>query len=224
MTTTRAIDVSNYSGEISPEQARALYVVGIRRVIVQAVNERVLTHRQQIPVLLTAGFEVEGYVYVWFSADTQFVANRVEWACREFDDFPGVTKRMWLDCEQTALDTPPFDHVNEPVSMHIRTAVDVTTAMGYAPGIYTAEWWWRPGASNSTEWAHLPLWNAEYDGDPETLAVNYGGWTKATMKQYAGTSTVASVPMVDLDAYPELLPNVAAAKMALKEALRLLGE
>lgn len=194
------IDVSNYSGEISEQQARDLWAVGVRKVIVQIVNERILTHRQQIPVLLAQGFEVECYVYVWFSGGEQFVRDRTAWACRELSAFPTVSM-LWLDCEQSSEDDPPFDHVNEPTTKIIAAAVETVTVRGLSTGIYTAQWWWVPGADNSTAFAHLPLWSADYDGDPTLTPAGYGGWAHPTVKQYQGTSTLAGVSGIDLNVY-----------------------
>ena len=195
-----AVDCSNYSGEISEQQARDLWAAGVRKVIVQIVNERVLTHRQQIPVLLAAGLEVEAYVYVWFSSGEEWVKQRVAWACRELGAFPKVSM-LWLDCEQTLDDDPPFDHVNEPTTDIIRAAVDVVTHAGYRTGIYTAQWWWVPGTDNTTAFSHLPLWSANYDLDPDRDPANYGGWGVPDMEQYQGSTTLAGVPMVDLNVY-----------------------
>lgn len=205
---TRAADLSNWSGEITPQQAHDLYEEGVRRVIVQVVNERILTHRQQIPVLIDAGLEVQAYVYVWFSGGEQFVKDRVRWACSELGAFPRV-EMVWLDCEQSTEDDPPFDYINLPTTVIIRSAVDVVARSGYRPGIYTRRDWWELGTNNSTAFKDLPLWNANYDGDPDLDPAGYGGWGIPHMEQYQGTSTLAGVPMVDLNSYdgPQPLPN-----------------
>lgn len=198
-----AIDCSNYSLPITHQQAAVLYSAGARRAVVQLVNERTLVHREQVPALLAAGIEVQFYVYVWFSAGEGFVAARVAWACREADAFPGVTKQMWLDCEQADSNDPPFDYVHLPVTPQIRAAVQAARDSGYAPGIYTAPWWWIPGASNSTEWSDLPLWHANYDGNPEIESVAYGGWGTPAMKQYAADQSLAGVPNINLNSYAQ---------------------
>ncbi len=205
------IDVSNYSGPISIEQATALYALGVRKAIVQFVNPSILVHRQQIPNLKAAGISVEGYSYCWFSAGPSFIDARTQWACTEAQSF-GVT-HMWIDCEQSMGDNPPFDHVHQPVSPSIRAAVDRVKAMGLTAGIYTAAWWWIPGASNSQEWKDLPLWNANYDLDPDLDVVNYGGWTVPRMEQYQGDTTLAGVPYIDLNSF-EGTPDVPSLPIA----------
>ena len=201
-----SVDLSNYSGEIGAQQARDLWAAGVRKVIVQIVNERILTHRQQLPVLIAQGFEMEAYVYVWFSGGEQFVRDRDAWACRELAAFPTVSM-LWLDCEQSPEDDPPFDHVNEPTTDIIRAAVDVVTRAGYRTGIYTARWWWEPGTDNSTAFSHLPLWSANYDLDPDRDPANYGGWGVPDMEQYQHDVTLAGVPNIGLNVYePDVSP------------------
>lgn len=199
MTTALAIDCSNYTGPITPQQAADLHAAGVRKAIVQIVNPTILVHRDQIPALLGAGIEVEVYVYVWFP-DVAFASGRVAWACAEAAAWPSI-KMVWLDCEQSNGDTPPFDYVHAATSPTIRACVAAVETAGMSPGIYTAAWWWIPGTTNSREWAHLPLWNANYDLDPDLDPVDYGGWTVPRMEQYAGTSTLAGVTMIDLDTY-----------------------
>lgn len=203
-----ALDISNFTEEVTPAEAASLKAAGFDRVIVQVVNERTLTHRQQIPVLLAAGLEVECYVYVWFSAGEAFVRDRVRWACLEAKA-AGASDVMWLDCEQSDGDTPGFDYVHQPVSPIIRAAVTAVQEQGMQPGIYTAAWWWIPGASNSTEFNYLPLWDAYYDLDPDIDPVDYGGWQAPRMSQYEGSTAFGTVGSVDLNAYEPHTPASA---------------
>ena len=227
-----AIDISNYSGPLTHYQAAGLYNAGVRRCVVQLVNERILTHREQVPMLLAAGIEVQFYVYVWFSAGEAFMQSRIAWAAREADMYPGATKMIWLDCEQADTDDPPFDYIHLPVSPTIRASVEAVRQYGYQPGIYTAAWWWIPGASNSSEWADLPLWYANYDNDPALTPVSFGGWGVPAMKQYAGEQTLVSVPNIDLNSYeaysypppapeppPVFVPDIAKARAEMEVAI-----
>lgn len=212
--TELAIDLSNYTGEVTVQEARDLYAAGVRRAIVQIVHDRafvtlgdgsrVLSHQQQIPALLAAGIEVECYVYVWFSAGEVWAADRVGWALGEASKFigsRGFRNLMWLDCEQSDHDDPPFDYVHAPVSPTIRACVARVKGAGFQPGIYTAAWWWIPGASNSREWSDLPLWDAHYDLDPDLDPVDYGGWTVPRYSQYQGNAAIGSVGSIDLNSY-----------------------
>ena len=48
---TLAVDISNYTVNFNAE---ALAEAGVKRVVVQLVNERTLSHRDQIPALIAA--------------------------------------------------------------------------------------------------------------------------------------------------------------------------
>lgn len=222
--TTLAIDCSNYSGEITPAQATELYSLGVRKAIVQLVNPDIMTHTQQIPVLQNAGINVEGYVYIWFSAGETWAADRVTWAGRELARYvgPPVTT-LWLDCEQSDHDTPPFDYVHAPTSPTIRACVQAAKDLGFNPGIYTAAWWWIPGVSNSSEFSTLPLWVANYDLDPDLDPVDFGGWTVPRMEQYQANVVLAGVPMLDLNSYiAETKPKSEQIRELLEKAIALL--
>ena len=215
--TTLVIDCSNYSGEISAEQAKGLYAAGVREAVVQIVNEHVLTHRQQIPVLQAAGIEVSGYVYVWFSAGPEWAADRVRWAATELARYTAPNQTMlWLDCEQSDHDDPPFDYIHQLTSPTIRGCIQAVEEYGFRPGIYTAAWWWFPGTSNSTEFSDLPLWNANYDLDPDIDPVDYGGWAVPKMEQYQPNTSLAGVPMIDLNS---VLGTTKSRDERLKELL-----
>jgi hypothetical protein len=220
-----AIDMSNYTTAFSEDTARAMYADGVRRAIVQFVNPYRSEYEQQIPALQAAGIEVEGYVFLWFSASEENLVERVRWACEESKRF-GI-KRMWLDCEETLENGYGFDHLTMPVSPKIRAAVEqvkrsygdwvrmLENGVPMMPkvGIYTAQWWWVPGASNSDEWSRqgIPLWDAHYDLDPDIDDANYGGWVRPEMSQYQGWGEIAGVGGIDLNSYEMDLKDQAVA-------------
>lgn len=204
-----AVDLSNYSGPISNQQARDLVNAGVSRAIVQAVRPDIRVHEQQIPNLIAAGIEVQGYVYVWYSAGEQFIRDRVAWACSEFKRWPQITF-VWADCEQaddTGFNYAHADH--DQVVQLTAAALDTIGQAGFETGIYTARWWWVPATGDSHYFSGVfPLWNANYDGDPDIDPAGYGGWDIPRMEQYQGSSTIAGVPMVDLDSYNPPKPPV----------------
>lgn len=188
-----AIDISNYSGDLTAEQVQALKDAGVVRVVVQCVAPGILSHRQQIPVLLAAGLEVEAYVYLWMT-DLPGLIERVRWANAELIQFPEV-KRLWLDCE---------DVTEGLTAAQARTAIQTARGEALLPtGIYTADWWWESHTDGWEGCSDLPLWDAHYDGVQALDGGAYGGWTKPAMKQYAGDTTLAGVPNADLDYYEE---------------------
>ena len=222
---TLAIDCSNYTTGFD---APALAAAGVRRVIVQVVNPGILTHREQIPALLKAGIEVEAYVYQWFSGGPEFIRQRMNWALDELAAYPDV-RRVWLDCEQTETDDPPYGGGIETAEM-IRLAVTLAAERGYEAGIYTAKWWGDRFLHGVTEFAVLPLWVAQYDGQPDAAIVPFGGWERAEMKQYAGIGEIAGVGGIDFNWYEEgevlrleSLTDQAEAIRKVREAAEAVG-
>lgn len=188
---TLAIDISNYSGEITYQQVSDLVAAGVKRVVVQCVSPSILSHRQQIQALAGSGIEAEAYVYLWMATD---VAERVGWACDELAAFPQV-KRLWLDCEDTTAG---------PTQPVVRAAIQsAITASTLPVGIYSSGWWWNGATGSWKGCSGLPLWDANYDGRTVLDVPTYGGWLSQEMKQYRGDTTIAGIPNVDLDWYEE---------------------
>ena len=189
-----AIDVSNYTGPISPAQAEALKAADVGRVIVQIVDPPPgyppSVFRQQIPVLLGAGIEVEAYVYLWLAGDT---AARVRWAEAEIAPWRERIGRMWLDVEDVTV--PEDQDANRAA---VLAAVD---ACRMPAGIYSAGWYWRPYMGDTAAFARLPLWAAEYDGEASFRFTPFGGWTACAMKQHIGESSIAGLSGLDQDWY-----------------------
>lgn len=196
------IDVSNYTGAIDAARAEALHAAGVRRAVVgtqyPAPPYPSGVAHAQIPALLDAGIEVQAYVYLWLAEDT---AAQVRAAVQRLAPWQGRIARLWLDVEDTSA---PAQSPPQRVQA-VRAAV---AACGpFAPGIYTGAWWWRPHTADTHAFAQLPLWVAQYDGERNLDFSPFGGWTRAAMKQYAGSATFAGVPHVDLDWYEEeILP------------------
>ena len=62
--------------------------------------------------------------------------------------------------------------------------------------IYSARWFWHDRFDNPDNFKDVPLWSADYDGDPTLdFPRPYGGWTELVGKQYSGTTTFAGVEM-----------------------------
>jgi GH25 family lysozyme M1 (1,4-beta-N-acetylmuramidase) len=95
-------------------------------------------------------------------------------------------KMIWLDVED-----PPSGNVVD----WLRRAIKAVQSACYQAGIYTGPWWWNAHLPNITEFAHLPLWVADYNGKASLGDVElFGGWTKAAGHQYAGHT-------IDLDVF-----------------------
>jgi hypothetical protein len=109
--------------------------------------------------------------------------------------------KMWLDIESpTAWGT---NHADNQKFFEDMLGAATNTFGDQFGGIY----------SNSYEWTTImgttfkggdqyPLWWAHYDNDPSLDAhwTNFGGWTKPTIKQYAGDKKVCGAD-VDLNVF-----------------------
>ncbi len=63
--------------------------------------------------------------------------------------------------------------------MHtIPTACDPVRRDGLRPVVYTSRRYWRAMVGDSRECSDLPLWAAQYDGDPGIdTVIPFGAWT-----------------------------------------------
>lgn len=184
-----AVDISNYSGAITAEQAECWRQNGVRKVIVGLQSPSLAA--QQMAVIVDAGLELEAYWYFSFSRSP---IAQAETAWDRCNGWP--VKRLWLDFEDD-----PGDMVPSAVADWIVLAASVARSRGPV-GIYSAAWWWVPYTGNTDRLRDLPLWVAHYDYESDIDPVAFGGWTKASMEQYSGTTELCGVS-VDLDVYEE---------------------
>jgi len=184
-----AVDVSNYSGAISQEQAACLKARGVEHLI--AGTQVPSVTRAQLEAALTAGMSIDAYVYLYWRRDIRAEVAR---ALETVSGLPAG--RLWLDCEDGAGGLP-----GEDIVAVIAGAVE---ACGDSPcGVYTGRWWWAPSTGDSGRFSHLPLWHAEYTRSAEERPDfdsfrPYGGWTRPAMWQFRGTTSLCGVS-VDLN-------------------------
>lgn len=194
---TIGIDVSNYTSALTPVALNTWKAAGVGLVIVQAIDPPpgypVGETAQQCQAVVDAGdLALDAYLYLWF--------GEAEAAWRRklalLDGFP--IRRLWLDVEDT---TPGFTPVQRiaSVAAALRVCDRYPTRLN-PTGIYTGRWWWVPYVSNTTAFADRPWWPSQYDYIADTTQITpYGGWAKAVLKQYAGTSVFGGVSGVDLN-------------------------
>jgi GH25 family lysozyme M1 (1,4-beta-N-acetylmuramidase) len=209
-----AVDVSNYTGPITPEQARCLRGHGVAH-LVAGTQVPALT-RVQVGAALAAGMTADAYVYLYWRDG---VLAQVERALAAVAGLP--VGRLWLDCEDDAAGLAPAQ-----VEALIASAIE---AAGATPcGIYTGRWWWTPATGDSHRFSALPLWHAEYTGSPDVWPNfdsfrPYGGWRRPAMWQFQGTTSLCGLG-VDLDlveavpAEGESAPAPEAVELALLRA------
>ena len=191
----RGIDVSNYQ---PPDLAGLIQRYQAEHVVVRLSTESD-RHREvaraQSRSALGNGCTVSGYVWCYWDLEPRgHVADALE-VLREAGLGPGDLEMVWLDVED--LQSLPLARCS--VEEWLQEAVSVIEAAGYKAGIYTGQWFWQPRVRGS--FAHLPLWAAQYDGQPTLDSVRlFGGWTIEMVwgKQY-------SEDEIDLNVFSELV-------------------
>ena len=191
-----AVDISNWGGELSPETVRAWKgdrpLLGhwpdgseirgepISRVIV-GVSRYTSIARQQLLAIHNESLPTEVYCYFYWGQDPGVQPAYVRSA------IAGIpVQRLWLDFEDKLA---PKDDPGA-VRQWIRECINAGKTAGIPVGIYTGWWWWTVWPDNTTEFSDYPLWVATYDERPDLVFPTFGGWTKATMKQYTDTTEV----------------------------------
>jgi len=174
----RAIDVANYTAVPTPAQVACLLTEGYDTAIVGASFGSVA--RPQLQAFAAGGMQVEVYAWVSFSG---WWENLLDGALGAIAGLP--VRRLWLDCEEETAMEP------RTVIRRIEQAVEYVEEArpDLEVGIYTGAWWWSDFAGNTAPFAHLPLWSAYYDNEPDIdfAQLPYGGWRAPAIEQYHGT-------------------------------------
>ncbi len=176
----KARDCSNFTDDNIEQLMAQWYAEGDRLVLLQAFPP---THRnypeqqRQIRAAVAQGMVWDAYIYDYLASP--------EWRDAALAGLSGHSPRLiWLDEEQDGLAW----HISLTVNAIASSAAAVLLA-GYRVGIYTGKWWWEDETGDSKDFAHLPLWDADYDGKQHTEVSwePYGGWTERAIKQFAGS-------------------------------------
>lgn len=146
-----AVDISNWSGVPSPEQARQIRAAGFARAI--CGTQHAATTQGQLDILGAAGLALEAYTYLRFDRDP---ARQLEAGLAALGG--RVVERMWLDCEdEAALELLGAAGVVE----HIAQAAEACVGVVFS-GIYT-----RRGGGSSRQ-ATRPGFAISRSGMPPT--------------------------------------------------------
>jgi hypothetical protein len=189
-----AIDISNWSGEITSDEVACWRDSDVRHVISGTQIPTITV--QQIQTAASGGMTIDAYVMLYWDYD---ITAQVHDALATIQGLP--VRRLWLDAEQ-----PRGNWASWQLIEKIQEAVD---ACGSSPhGIYTRKVWWRDNVDDTAAFSHLPLWYAYYDGyhdfedwyDPVYWYEGpFGGWTDPTGKQYASDWTFPDLCEVNVD-------------------------
>lgn len=183
----RGVDISNWSGLISTEEAKCWKAHDQRFVV--CGTQRRGTARQQLDVASGVGLGVEAYVYLYWAYN---VPAQVRLALDTIRGFP--VKRLWIDCEADASAYGPERSVERASALEALIRQAVRACGDFPCGIYTGYWWWGPNMLGCDEFTNLPLWVALYNGQPrlDNCPDLLPGW-KPTMKQYTNTTSLCDV-------------------------------
>lgn len=184
------VDVSVYSGEISPEKWKAIKAAGYELAVV-GVWHGASTNgyaAQQLESARAAEMCLAAYVAL---APGRSGAQQVDEGNKVVPGhLRGSLNFVAIDAELGGL----------TVAM-IGDAIGRARELGYRPVIYTGRWWWVDHFGDPSDFADIPLWAAHYDSDPSVDTVPlYGGWGRDKLmgKQYKGSTLLHGVN-VDLN-------------------------
>lgn len=187
--TVLGIDVANYQGDLYDELAM---FPDVRHVVVRiglsvepADLDRIA--RRQVAQARESGRTV-GF-YFWCYRNVPSARSVVE-AVNFIRSVHATTPVLWLDLETYMEGTAAYDP--GPDALWLRDAVSMAGALRQRVGLYSGLWWideYFPGGQRAfREFAHLPIWLAQYDGLPTLDNVRLPlGWTVAHGKQYSGS-------------------------------------
>ncbi|MEX2245885.1 MAG: GH25 family lysozyme [Dehalococcoidia bacterium] len=182
------VDMSHWGGPLTGEEARCLQQQGFSLVIANTHGGQT---RQQLETAKRNGLRIQAYVYLYWGMDqTARVLNALS-------TISGLgCEMLWLDAEDDPGGRPP--------SVIVAQLKAAQGACGTMPcGIYTRGSWWRPYAGNASDFAMLPLWDADYDERASYDGyLPYGGWRRPLIKQFGGTRIVCG-QSVDVNYFEE---------------------
>jgi hypothetical protein len=184
----RGVDSDSYDGDVPAFHYQRLHDFYDVRFNIIGLEAWTPFANQQRANSLSVGLQVPfAYKFLYWRDDD---LERMKVAA-------GFGELVAIDCE---AGVPGWSH--ERVVERIQQVKEVLLAEGRYWGIYTGAWWWPSNTGNSVAFAGDRLWHAAYPfnrpGQPAVLppqdflpaapfGVNYGGWTQATVHQYADT-------------------------------------
>lgn len=135
-----------------------------------------------------AGFtDVDAYIFPCLSSSCPSAAEQVTETVNAINSAGAQIGRLWLDVE--VLSWPSSTSSNR---QFILSMAETASNMGVAVGIYSNYNNWQSIVGSTWNGvSQYPLWWARYNGvtDLTTGWSPFGGWSSATIHQYAGDST-----------------------------------
>jgi hypothetical protein len=205
-----ALDVSHYSGPITPSQWRRLYREGLRHVTVQLWGGRsngTIGPNTLAADQLAGARDVDMTVggYYWLPPDDEIQTALLISSARQ------AAGTHWPNLEFVAADIEALFPLKplHPINPYarLRDALDNVHRHHGRNAIYTNAYMWAVLMLNDTRFSHLPLWWPRYDGKRHPLAgwQPFAGWQRPAMKQWANTRLIAGVSAAPDTATPAIL-------------------
>lgn len=210
MTLIRAIDFSQYQGDVGKDIFEKFHDDGIRMFVGQGfgsgpqgprVNPRI---NEQLTYAKELGWTTAIYTTPYAAGSA--IAN--------------VEKSLRDNLSFVALDVEGNAGVDDD---DVRTVVN----MGLQPAIYTSTYYWNHLMGSNDNFKHLPLWDAYYLYNREPKAVfpnfirvpGYGGWDRSLGWQFAGD--IHSYINVDFSVFDvEYLLEIGTMTPEVEKAIR----
>lgn len=188
------IDMSKWGGDFTAAEAACCAAAGVRTVIIGTgpggYSTNVLLQADDV---VAAGLRLEAYTFLEWGFDER---AWIDAGWEALGAFRPHVRRIWIDVE----DTSPGPKMAERAAYVWSAVARARERYGVEVGIYSGGWYWRPQMADTAAFAHLPLWNSYYDGDPDIDGLPYGGWSAATVaiEQFQGTTDLCG-QSVDLN-------------------------
>lgn len=187
MATRYGVDFARYAGYFPQSTADALAAAGQSFAIIQA---QVGPFGQQAAYCLNAGMLVDPYFWPnyqqFWTGPLADLASRIA-LCANLPFQHG-----WLDVEDAVgIEAVTLDQRIARIAAY----VEMIERGGLNAGIYTRRNFWQTYLANTREFAHLPMWEADYRLPPNPNAgyTIFGGWTDRAVYQFQGDTTLAGI-------------------------------
>ncbi len=186
-----AKDCSNYS--VNPLPLEQWKAAGIGLVLAQMFPpsyRQYIQQGQQMRQCADAGMPFDLYCYDYVADPSwrdQAILGMTSLASAGL-----VARRLWADEEDVSGGSKAMSPARRVTAVRATLqALDLAPSRLGLTGVYTGGWWWKPSTANYQGFADRPLWDAHYDGiaDASGDYLPYGGWSFASIKQFAGSQS-----------------------------------
>jgi hypothetical protein len=182
------VDISNWGGELSADQANCWHEESFPKccVGVDLGPGHVDLARQQLSAAAEGGERLAADRFAYWGNDAEADLVKVASA---LDGFP--IEDIAIDFEDESAPLVGYS-TQELVCAWVQNFLDVADRIWGRDRVvlYTAAWWWNPYTGSSTRFSDRRLHVADYNGRADLTFTPFGGWTTCFRHQYAGSVTV----------------------------------